>query len=73
MTLDQVNARTIAMDLIHDLCTDMTATEKKDIIKKASMYKGTYIDEINKLTINGYLPSISRLKSTYRNLRRMTK
>ena len=73
MTQDQVNARTIAMDLIHDLCTDMTATEKKDIIKKASMYKGTYIDEINKLTINGYLPSISRLKSTYRNLRRMTK
>ena len=73
MTLDEVNARTIAMDLIHDLCTHMTATEKKDIIKKASMYKGTCIDEINKLTINGYLTSISRLKSTYRNLRRITK
>lgn len=73
MTREQVNARTIAMDLIHDLCTNMTAAEKKDIIKKASMYKGTHIDEINKLTINGYLPSISRLKSTYRNLRRIIK
>jgi hypothetical protein len=51
----------------------MTATEKKKIIKKASMYKGTYIDEINKLTINGYLPSISRLRTTYRNLIRLTK
>jgi hypothetical protein len=73
MTQDKVNARTIAMDLIHDLCTEMTSTEKKDIIKKASMYKGTFIDEINKLTINGYLPSISRLQVTYRNIRRIIK
>ncbi len=73
MTQDQVNGRTIAMDKIHGICTNMTATEKKDIIKKASMYKGTYIDEINKLTINGYLPSISRLQVTYRNIRRIIK
>jgi len=71
MTHEQVNARAIAMDQIHALCTDMTAAQKKDIIKKASMYKGTFIDEINKLTINGYLPSISRLKATYRNLRKI--
>ena len=71
MTEDKISARTIAMEQIHELCTNMTATEKKEIIKKASMYKGTFIDEINKLTINGYLPSIPRLKATYRNLRKI--
>lgn len=71
MSLD---AKKIVVDQIHNFCKKMTPDEKRDALKKASLYlnphtnKTSYIDNINHLSINGYIPSIARLKITLKNL-----
>lgn len=59
--IKEVNA---IIDTIHELFKTFgaTAEEKTELIKKCSIYNGKWIDDINNLTINGYKPSLPRIK-----------